>query len=211
MNSGIFSAEEFRRRALQQAEPGQIAHWNTHADYRMNPGMTDYLSGLNLRDAAVLIPVVDDEAETRVILTQRTAAMRKHSGQIAFPGGAVDVEDGSAVIAALREAEEEIGLDRSFVEPIARLPDYSTATGFRIAPVLATVRPGFEIKPNPDEVDDVFEVPLSFLMDEANHKIESRPYAGQIRYYHAIYYKDRRIWGVTAGILRTLYERLYAW
>ncbi len=211
MTSNIFSVEEFRRRALHQAEPGQFAQWDMHADYRMNPGITDYLSSLKLRDAAVLIPIVDDDAEARVILTQRTAAMRKHSGQIAFPGGAIDAEDGSAEIAAMREAEEEIGLDRSFVEPIARLPDYSTATGFKISPVLATVRPGFEIKLNPDEVDDVFEVPLSFLMDEGNHKIESRPYEGQIRYYHAIYYKDRRIWGVTAGILRTLYERLYAW
>ncbi len=211
MRDSRFSAEEFRRRALHQAEPGNLAEWVEHADYRMNPQMLDYVAGLDLKDAAVLVPVIDDGDDARVIFTQRATAMRKHSGQVAFPGGGIDPEDGSAENAALRETEEEIGLSRTFVEPIARLPDYSTATSFKVTPVLATVRLGFDIKLNPDEVDDIFEVPLSFLMDDENFKIEARVFQGHVRHFHAIYYGERRIWGVTAGILRTLYERLYAW
>ncbi len=158
----------------------------------------------------MLVPVVDDGDEAKVILTQRTSTMRKHSGQIAFPGGGIDPEDRSPEQAALREAEEEIGLDRSFVETLSRLPTYYAATGFRITPVLSVVRRGFEIVPNPTEVDEVFEVPLSFLMNEANHQRGSREWDGKERHFYVMPYEERNIWGITAGILRTLYERLYA-
>lgn len=205
-----YSAEDFRRRALNQ-NGGPVDHaWRDHGDHLLNPGLVDFASGLKLKDAAVLVPVVDDGDEAKVILTQRTSTLRKHSGQIAFPGGAIDPEDVSPEQAALREAEEEIGLDRSFVEPLSRLPTYYAATGFRITPVLSLVRRGFELKPNPSEVDDVFEVPLSFLMDEANHQRGSRVWDGHERHFYLMPYEERNIWGITAGILRTLYERLYA-
>jgi 8-oxo-dGTP pyrophosphatase MutT (NUDIX family) len=170
----------------------------------------DYASGLKLKDAAVLVPVVDHGDDARVILTQRTATLRKHSGQVAFPGGAIDPEDGSPEKAATREAEEEIGLAPHFVDTIGRLPTYFTTTGFRITPVLSVVKPGFELRPNPTEVDDVFEVPLSFLMNEANHQRGSRVFEGTERHFYLMPFEERNIWGITAGILRTMYERLYA-
>ncbi|WP_245415439.1 CoA pyrophosphatase [Hoeflea marina] len=181
-----------------------------HGDHVLNPDMVSRLVGTQLREAAVLVPVIDDGAEPRVILTRRSAAMRRHSGQVAFPGGSVDAGDGTVEVAAMREAEEEIGLDRSFVEPVGQLPVYLTTTGFRITPVLALVRPGYRLVANPDEVDAVFEVPLAFLMDPANHRRESRIWEGIERHYYVMPYGEHHIWGVTAGIIRTLYERLYA-
>lgn len=211
MTGDRFSISEFRRRALGQVGEPDHLDWEDHADVLMNPDLADILARTKLRDAAVLIPVIDDADDARIILTQRTSNLRKHSGQIAFPGGAVDPEDTSAEAAALREAEEEIGLAPEFVDVIARLPDYSTMTGFKITPVIASVRPGFVITPNPDEVEGVFEVPLAFLMNEENHRRESRVWEGRERFYYSMPYGEHYIWGVTAGILRTLYERLYAW
>jgi len=206
----LFSAGDFRRRALNQNGGPVDRAWRDHGDHLLNPTLVDFAAGLKLKDAAVLVPVVDDGDEAKVILTQRTSTMRKHSGQIAFPGGGIDPEDRSPEQAALREAEEEIGLDRSFVETLSRLPTYYAATGFRITPVLSVVRRGFEIRPNPTEVDEVFEVPLSFLMNEANHQRGSREWDGKERHFYVMPYEERNIWGITAGILRTLYERLYA-
>ncbi|MDR6816581.1 8-oxo-dGTP pyrophosphatase MutT (NUDIX family) [Neorhizobium sp. 2083] len=206
----LFSAGDFRRRALNQNGGPVDRAWRDHGDHLLNPTLVDFAAGLKLKDAAVLVPVVDDGDEAKVILTQRTSTMRKHSGQIAFPGGGIDPEDRSPEQAALREAEEEIGLDRSFVETLSRLPTYYAATGFRITPVLSVVRRGFEIRPNPAEVDEVFEVPLSFLMNEANHQRGSREWDGKERHFYVMPYEERNIWGITAGILRTLYERLYA-
>lgn len=205
-----YSADGFRRRALQQSGGPLETAWREHGDHLLNPQFVDVARDLKLRDAAVLIPVVDDGDEAKIILTQRTATLRKHSGQIAFPGGAVDPDDGSPEQAALREAQEEIGLDPRFVEPLARLPQYYAMTGFRITPVLSVVRRGFDLRLNPTEVDDVFEVPLSFLMDTANHQRGSRDFNGTERHFYLMPYENRNIWGITAGILRTLYERLYA-
>jgi len=154
--------------------------------------------------------VVDRGEEATVLLTKRTEKLRSHSGQIAFPGGRIDPEDATPEHAALREAEEEIGLDATFIEVIGRMPDYLTGSGYRIAPVLATVRPGFLLTINEDEVDDAFEVPLRFLMDPANHRRESRMWQERERFFYTMPHGERYIWGVTAGILRTLYERLYA-
>jgi 8-oxo-dGTP pyrophosphatase MutT (NUDIX family) len=208
-----FDAEGFRLRARKHdpdhafgPEPAHLCH----GDHVLNPGLVSGLVDAKLRDAAVLVPVTDDGPDARVILTRRATALRKHSGQVAFPGGSVDPEDGSVEIAAMREAEEEIGLDRRFVEPVGRLPVYMTTTGFRITPVLAVVRPGYVLTANPVEVDEVFETPLAFLMNPDNHRRESRVWEGVERHYYVMPYGEHHIWGVTAGIIRTMYERLYA-
>jgi 8-oxo-dGTP pyrophosphatase MutT (NUDIX family) len=160
-----------------------------------------------IRPAAVLIPVVDHREPT-VLLTQRSANLADHAGQIAFPGGKIDATDASPLDTALREAEEEIGLDRAFVEPIGYLDVYGTGFGFRILPTVARVRPGFTLKINHGEVVDAFEVPLAFLMNPANHQLHSKEFRGMERSYYAMPFAERYIWGATAGILRILYERI---
>ena len=161
-----------------------------------------------VRPAAVLIPVVDHREPT-VLLTQRSAHLKEHSGQVAFPGGKIDATDASPLDAALREAEEEVGLDRSFIDPIGYLGVYGTGFGFRILPTLARVKPGFKLTINHSEVDDAFEVPLAFLMNPANHQVHTKQFRGMERSYYAMPFAERYIWGATAGILRALYERIY--
>jgi 8-oxo-dGTP pyrophosphatase MutT (NUDIX family) len=202
----LFSSAEFRRRAEAHlgAEPGDFTLFG---DYRLNAGMQSSLSGMKLRDAAVLIGVVEDD-EAHVILTKRQDSLRKHSGQIAFPGGKIDGDEG-AELAAIREAEEEIGLARHFVDVIGTMPQIPVLSGFRITPVLATVRPGFTLDPNPDEVEHVFQVPLSFLMDPLNHEQDVWERGGTHRRFYVMPYEGWRIWGITAGIIRSVYERLY--
>ena len=161
-----------------------------------------------IRPAAVLVPVVDRD-EPMVLLTQRTAALPDHAGQIAFPGGKIDAADETPLDAALREAEEEIGLDRRHVHPIGYLDLYMTTLGYRIVPTVARVDPDFHLTLNASEVDDAFEVPLAFLMQPDNHQRHTRPWKGLTRTYYAIPFAERYIWGVTAGILRNLYHRIY--
>jgi len=161
-----------------------------------------------VRPAAVLIPVVDHPQPT-VLLTQRSPHLNNHAGQISFPGGKIDATDASPLDAALREAWEEVGLTRDFVEPIGYLDLYGTAFGFRILPTVARVKPGFKLNINASEVDDAFEVPLAFLMNPENHQIHSKEFRGMERSYYAMPFAERYIWGATAGILRVLYERIY--
>ncbi len=161
-----------------------------------------------VRPAAVLIPVVDHPQPT-VLLTQRSPHLNNHAGQISFPGGKIDATDASPLDAALREADEEVGLKREFVEPIGYLDLYGTAFGFRILPTVARVKPGFKLTLNASEVDDAFEVPLAFLMNPENHQIHSKEFRGMERSYYAMPFAERYIWGATAGILRVLYERIY--
>jgi 8-oxo-dGTP pyrophosphatase MutT (NUDIX family) len=161
-----------------------------------------------VRPAAVLIPVVDHPQPT-VLLTQRSAHLNDHAGQISFPGGKIDTTDATPLDTALREAEEEIGLSREFVDPIGYLDLYGTSFGFRILPTVARVRPGFKLRINHAEVDDAFEVPLAFLMDPANHQVHRKEFRGMERSYYAMPFAERYIWGATAGILRDLYERIY--
>ena len=177
-------------------------------DYILNPDARDVLRGQNLRDAAVLIGIVTG-AEPAVILTRRSANLRKHTGQIAFPGGAIDAGDLDAAAAALREAEEEIGLPRSHPHIIGQLPDYISGSGFRIKPVVALIAPGVDLSLNADEVDQAFEVPLAFLMNPENHLRASREWLGKERFYYEMPYQQHRIWGVTAGMIRALYERVF--
>ena len=160
--------------------------------------------------ASVLVPLVQRPRGLSLLLTMRTAHLNDHAGQIAFPGGRAEHFDADAVDTALRETEEEIGLARDFVEPVARLPHYMALSGFRITPVLGIVRPGYTLTLNPTEVAAAFEVPLSFLMNPDNHGVGSGVWQGSERHYYTIPYEGRRIWGITAGIVRMLYERLYA-
>jgi 8-oxo-dGTP pyrophosphatase MutT (NUDIX family) len=161
-----------------------------------------------IRPAAVLVPVVD-HPEPSVLLTMRTSDLPSHGGQIAFPGGKIDSGDATPLAAALREAQEEIGLDEALIEPIGYLDLYLTFTGFRILPVVARVIPNYELRINASEVADAFEVPLAFVMDKANHARKSRDWKGVTRHYYEMPFGERYIWGVTAGILRNLYEKIY--
>lgn len=202
-----YSAQDFRQRAAQEHLNDAAADYG---DHMLNPDLRRTFVHDRLRDAAVLIPVVDHGDASTVILTKRAEKLKSHSGQIAFPGGRIDPTDASAEAAAVRETIEEIGLTPSYVDVIGRLPDYVTGSGYRIAPVLGIVRPGFHLTLNPGEVDDAFEVPLGFLMDPLNHNRASRIFQDRERFFYAMPYEERYIWGVTAGIIRALYERLYA-
>jgi 8-oxo-dGTP pyrophosphatase MutT (NUDIX family) len=144
-----------------------------------------------------------------VLLTQRTAHLKDHGGQISFPGGKIDASDASPAAAAMREAFEEIGLERHLIEPVGYLDVYMTTLGYRIVPTIARIAPGLHLTLNRDEVDDAFEVPLAFLMSPDNHKLHSRDWNGLTRTFYAMPYGERYIWGATAGILRNLYERVY--
>ena len=163
------------------------------------------------RAAAVLVPLVERADGFSLILTQRTADLKAHAGQISFPGGRMEKEDADAEAAALREAWEEVGLDPKSVEVLGRLDPYRTVTGFDVTPVVGAISPPLSLKPDPVEVAEIFEVPLAFFLDPANHLRHSRTSpTGAVRAYYAMPYQDRYIWGATAGMLVNLYEVLTA-
>jgi 8-oxo-dGTP pyrophosphatase MutT (NUDIX family) len=157
--------------------------------------------------AAVLVAVVD-APEPAVILTERPLTMRKHPGQISFPGGRIDPGDTGPVDAALREAEEEIGLPRGAVEVIGTADRYRTITGFEVTPVVGVVPPGLALVAQPDEVAAIFEAPLHFLLDPARHVVRSARFQGRERHYYEIDWQGRRIWGATAAMIVNLSRRL---
>ncbi len=166
--------------------------------------------GIPLTPAAVLVPLVLREVGPFVLLTQRTAHLAHHAGQISFPGGRMEAEDDSPIATALRETEEEIGLDRSHVEVVGDLDPYVTITGFCVTPVVGLITPPFTLTPDSFEVAEIFEVPLPFLLDRRNHQRHHRLTAnGQKRYYYAIPYQERYIWGATAAMLVNLAEILH--
>jgi 8-oxo-dGTP pyrophosphatase MutT (NUDIX family) len=204
--------EALRRRATRlRAEPPRFlaSGPSPRGDHSLDGAVLPLQNGAP-RPAAVLVPIVMREAGPAVLLTERAAHLRTHSGQIAFPGGKMDPADATPLAAALREAEEEIGLDRREVEPLGYLDPYLSSSNFFVVPTVALVLPRLRLRLNPDEVADVFEVPLAFLMDEVNHELHCREWNGGIRQYYAMPFGARYIWGVTAGILRNMYERLYA-
>jgi 8-oxo-dGTP pyrophosphatase MutT (NUDIX family) len=217
IEKGAFTTEDFRSRASARSRPladaPDIAHTDVQSrgDFDLNPDVPrPALPAGGLRLASVLIGVVDREPGATVILTLRAAHLLSHPGQVAFPGGRADPGDATIVDTALREAHEEIGLTRDLVTPVGLLDGYRTGTGFRIVPVLSLVSPHFTPEPDAREVADVFEVPLAFLMSVGNHQRHSREWQGHMRHFYAMPYGERYIWGVTAGILRLMYERLYA-
>ncbi len=203
-----FSPTGFARRAAERLRHGGAAALPAlPGDHVLNPG---FVMGDGVyRDAAVLIPVVARHPQATVILTMRTPHLKAHAGQIAFPGGKIDPTDASPIDAALREAEEEIGLDRTFVAPVGTLDAYLTGTGYRIVPVVAMVSPGHRLALNPHEVAGAFEVPLPFLMSPDNHRRGSREIRGATRHFYEMPFGEHYIWGVTAGIIRGLYERVF--
>jgi len=179
------------------------------SDWDLSPEFKDDLALMAPpRPAAVLVPILLGEPLT-VMLTQRSHDMPSHPGQIAFPGGKMEPFDETPVDCALREAQEEVGLPAEFVETLGFLDSYRTGTGFQISPVVAFVRRGFQVKVDPREVVEVFEVPLSFLMDEANHQRHAREWRGKQRTYYAMPYQGRYIWGATAGMLKNMQQRLF--
>ncbi|MBX3579591.1 MAG: CoA pyrophosphatase [Rhizobiaceae bacterium] len=202
-----YSADDFRARLAIDRGPFAAADY---ADMRLNPDYAELMKTMALREAAVLVPIVDHPREATVLLTKRQEKLRSHSGQVAFPGGRIDPTDASPEDAALREAYEEIGLPPSEVEIVGRMPDYPAGSGFSIAPVFGIVRPGTPLTINEDEVEAAFEVPLRFLMDPANHSQDSRVWGDKERFFYRMPFEGWMIWGVTAGIIRTVYERLYA-
>lgn len=193
-------------RASLSTRPESVGGWQrqhlmegaVRGDHDIAPGLEP--TG-RLRDAAVLVPLVDRGGGTTVILTQRTAHLAAHAGQISFPGGGMDAADSSPEETALRETEEEIGLGRSKVELLGRLDTYITRTGYRIIPVVGLIQPPFELQPQPTEVDEIFEIPLSFILDPENPKRESRVFQGAERFFYVFPYQHRYIWGATAGML----------
>lgn len=208
MDESVFSPDVFFDLAARRLDPEPLCgESELMGDQHLNPDIT--IDGLSFRDAAVLIPVVARRPQASILLTQRTPHLSVHGGQIAFPGGKIDPGDPTPVAAALREAREEIGLDPALVEPVGYLAPYLTRTGYRIVPVIGRVDPAHRIAVNPDEVVDTFEVPLSFLMSAANHRRGSRLFKDKERHFYEMPFNERYIWGITAGIIRGLYERVY--
>ena len=162
--------------------------------------------------ASVLIPIIAREHGLSMLLTRRTDHLHDHPGQVCFPGGRVEKADDSAIDTALRETEEEVGLDRRYVDVIGSMPEYITATGYRVTPIVSIIDPLFQIKPDPYEVAEVFEVPLSYLMDGMNHQriVAEFPPGMRNRSFYAIPYEKYFIWGATAGMLRNLFHFLRA-
>jgi 8-oxo-dGTP pyrophosphatase MutT (NUDIX family) len=206
-----FSTKEFYEKARLRGIGLGMASWMARQplSYGIDAGRRldeDGNSNENLR----LVPVVARVPEVTVLLTLRTSVLNAHSGQVAFPGGKIEEGDATPVETALREAEEEVGIPPALVTPLSLLDLHNTGTGFRIIPVLALVDPAIEPVPHPGEVAEIFEVPLSFVMEKENHKEEHRDWKGRMVRFYAMEYEHRYIWGATAAILRNLYERLYA-
>jgi 8-oxo-dGTP pyrophosphatase MutT (NUDIX family) len=187
-----------------------VIRGSTRGDWDLNPDVRGLLRERfpSLKPAAVLVPIVEHASGATVLLTQRTAHLADHGGQISFPGGRVEPADRDAVETALRETEEEIGLGRDFVDIAGRLDTYETGTGFSITPVVGVVRPGFAIAPDSFEVAEVFEVPLAFVLDPDNHQRGTREFRGVERQFYVLPYESRYIWGATAGMLVNLAHRL---
>ena len=181
--------------------PGQIG------DGRLDEGRS-LDSNRALKLAAVLVPVVDYENEPKILLTRRADHLKQHSGQVAFPGGKVEAEDGGPVSAALREAQEEIGLAAKYVDIAGFLSTYETGSGFRILPVVGFVRPGFQLEIDHNEVAETFEVPLELMINEANYSRHEIEWEGRMEAYYAVEYQGYNIWGATAGMLRNLSRRM---
>jgi len=178
----------------------------TRGDHDLNPDL--YEPERPLRDAAVLVPIVDRPGELTVLLTRRAKHLPDHPGQISFPGGSIDPGDADAEAAALREAQEEVGLPPDRVSVVGRLDTYLIRTGFSVVPVVGLLHPPFDLQAEAGEVEEIFEVPLAFFLDSANRELHSRMFRGAERFFYAYPFGDYYIWGATAGMLSNLSEVL---
>lgn len=207
--------DDFLQRLAELPAPSQRAAPESESaltaprgDHDLNPDLYDPASPL--RDAAVLVPIINHGRQLTVLLTRRSDALPDHPGQISFPGGSIDPGDKDAEDAALREAEEEVGLTRDRVRLIGRLDTYVIRTGFCVVPVIGLVAPPFTLQAEAGEVEEIFEVPLNFFLDNGNRQTHSRVFHGKTRYFYAYPYGDYFIWGATAGMLSNLAEVLRA-
>ena len=212
----MLTPEALRRRAARalHAEPSievfdpARAENRAKSDFDLDGGRhADVLTDRPARQAAVLFPIVLHDRPT-VLLTERSADLPSHAGQIAFPGGKVEPHDRDELQTALRETHEEIGLEARWIEPLGYLDNYRTGTNFNIVPVVGLVTPGFTLEIDTREVAAVFEVPLDFLLDPSNHELHQREWRGQQRTYYAMPFADHYIWGATAGMIRNFHERM---
>ncbi|MDI4658050.1 CoA pyrophosphatase [Xanthobacter autotrophicus] len=206
---------DFLARAAARLSPApppfysQAEFLGLNGDHALQPEKASLAPAATPRHAAVLVPVVA-RPEPTILLTLRSSNLSNHAGQVAFPGGRVDPGDRDELDAALREAREEVGLESHLVRPLGYLDGYLSGTGFWITPVVGLVDPSYVLTLNPAEVDEAFEVPLGFLMSPRNHERQSREWKGTLRHFYVMPYEGRNIWGATAGMLRNLYEKVYA-
>ncbi|MFK5978354.1 MAG: CoA pyrophosphatase [Rhizobiaceae bacterium] len=201
-----FTLDELRERVSQR-----LNHSDNEpiGDFTHDPDMRQWVMSRATKDAAILMPLVERQGEMSLLLTKRADRLISHSGQVAFPGGKIDADDDGPEAAALREAHEEVGLATDQVEILGRLPDYFTGSGYKIAPIIGIMDKNAVVEANPDEVDYLFEVPLSFLMNPDNHLRGSRVFEGKERHFYEMPFGEHYIWGITAGMIRVLYDRLY--
>jgi 8-oxo-dGTP pyrophosphatase MutT (NUDIX family) len=197
----------FRRERDEEWLRGRFAEPRSFAPVTTGDGLL-FREAESLRSAAVLVPVVSHRGDLTVLFTRRTDHLHDHAGQISFPGGRAEPHEESAAETALRETEEEIGLAADRVEILGSLSEYVTVTGYRVTPVVGLVRPPLELKPDEFEVAEIFEVPLGFLLDPANHQRNSVVHLGRQRHYYALPYGQYYIWGATAGMLMNFYSYL---
>ncbi|MEL6785185.1 MAG: CoA pyrophosphatase [Pseudomonadota bacterium] len=211
-----YSLTAFTHRVQERFESRADVMAAFGGDDRLNAEFAADMKNRTFKKAAVLIGVFEREGEARILLTKRTEKLKSHSGQIAFPGGKLDAGE-TGVEAALREAQEEVGLGPDHARVLGEFGTYYSGSGYAIHPVVAHLTGPLVWQPNPDEVAETFEVPLAFLMDQRNHQTESRFWNEKEIFFYAMPYEDRRvappverrIWGVTAGIIRMVQERLY--
>ena len=201
-----FTLQELRIRTSQRLN---YSHDEQIGDFTQNPDLRKWVMSKAVKEAAILMPLVERQGEMSLLLTKRADKLNSHSGQVAFPGGKIDAEDDGPEAAALREAHEEVGLATDQVEILGRLPDYYTGSGYKIAPIIGIMNSNAVVEANPDEVDYIFEVPLSFLMNPDNHVRGSRIFEGKERHFFEMPFGEHYIWGITAGMIRVLYDRLY--
>jgi len=216
IDTALYSTSSFEKRLRQRFESRADILKATGGDLTLNPSHPNVNKERSYKDAAVLMAIIDRDDEASVLLTQRTEHLSSHSGQIAFPGGKLDQGE-SPEQAALREADEEVGLKQADIDLIGTFGTYYSGSGYAISPVVGILKQEPHLTINQDEVAHTFEVPLAFLMDQRNHQRESRQWDGTDVFFYAMPYQDtqvvppteRRIWGVTAGIIRMVQERIY--